>query len=163
DAATLVSGGHHEQEFSVTTPTGAGIYWVEIRATDRLPAVPWITSNPIYVGTPESPPKAPIKAPAGSSRSLLGGGVSASNWRAEQPMRMSVQLRSDRGRWQRSLYVDAVNQDRTVSFDDLMPASFAESDKPPLAEIRSILMVVDSTNTKPGTSGRIWITQPRLE
>ena len=83
--------------------------------------------------------------------------------RAEQPMRLSVQLRSDRGRWQRSVHVDTVNQDRTVYFDDLTPAGLTETGKPPLAEIRSILFVVDSTNTKPGTSGRVWIVNPRLE
>ena len=77
-------------------------------------------------------------------------------------MRLSVQLRSDRGRWHRSVYVDTFSQERTVSFDDLTPAGITDTDKPPLAEIRNILFVVDSTNTKPGTSGRIWITQPAL-
>jgi len=83
--------------------------------------------------------------------------------RAERPMRLSVQLRSERGRWQRSVFVDAVSQERTVFFDELTPAGETDTDKPALAEIRSILFVVDSTNTKPGTSGRVWITQPRLE
>ena len=78
-------------------------------------------------------------------------------------MRLSVQLRSDHGRWHRSVYVDTFNQERTVYFDDLTPAGSTDSDKPALAEIRSILFVVDSTNTKPGTSGRVWITQPSLE
>ncbi len=77
-------------------------------------------------------------------------------------MRVSVQLRSDTGRWQRSIYVDTVNQERTVYFDDLMPAGITGSDKPPLSEIRNILFVVDSTNTKTGASGRIWITNPAL-
>ena len=83
--------------------------------------------------------------------------------RAEQPMRVSVQLRSTNGRWQRSIYVDKVSQKRTVYFDDLTPASLTDTDKPQLSEIRNILFVVDSTNTKPGTSGRIWITAPALE
>ena len=78
-------------------------------------------------------------------------------------MRLSVQLRSDRGRWQRSVYLDTTNQERSVFFDDMFAAGEAETGKPTLAEIRSVLFVVDSTNTRPGTSGRVWITQPRLE
>jgi hypothetical protein len=83
--------------------------------------------------------------------------------RAEQPLRVSVQLRSDRGRWQRSVYVDTTDQERTVFFDELRPVEGAATDKPPRAEIRSLLFVVDATNTKPGTSGRVWITNPTLE
>ena len=83
--------------------------------------------------------------------------------RAEQPMRVSVQLRSDRGRWQRSVYVDTGDQERTVFFDDLTAAAGADTDTPPRAEIRSLLFVVDATNTKPGTSGRVWITNPALQ
>ena len=229
DGTTVVAGDRHEQDFSVTAPAGPAVYWVEVRATGQLPAVPWITSNAIYVRAAESTGNVPARPPATSTRSLIGGPAS-SNWRvehdatslaavevvsmtsssdgtgavvptvrfrfglsggaaagqyaalvfdlpeglarhdriaftvrAEQPMRLSVQLRSDRGRWQRSVYVDAVNQERTVNFDDLTPAGVAETDKLPLAEIRSILLVVDSTNTKPGTSGRVWITNPRLE
>jgi hypothetical protein len=226
NGTTLVSDGHHEQEFSVTAPDGPGIYWVEIRATGRLPAVPWITSNAIYVGAAESAPKVPLRSPPSRVQPLLGGPAPA-NWRvehdptslaavdlpattsasaadangvrlrfglsggaaagqfaalvvdlagglaqndriaftvrAEQPMRLSVQLRSDRGRWHRSVYVDTSNQERTVYFDDLTPAGLTETGKPPRAEIRSILFVIDSTNTKPGTSGRVWITSPALQ
>jgi hypothetical protein len=229
DGTTVVSGDRHEQDFSVTAPAGPAVYWVEIRATGRLPAVPWITSNAIYVRAAELTRNAAARPAATSMRSLIDGPAS-SNWRVEQdatslaavdvaamtlspdgtgtvvptvrfrfglsggaaagqyaamvvdapdglarhdriaftiraerPMRLSVQLRSERGRWQRSVYVDAVNQERTVFFDDLTPAGVTETDKPPLAEIRSLLFVVDSTNTKPGTSGRVWITQPRLE
>jgi hypothetical protein len=229
DGTTVVSGDRHEQDFSVTAPAGPAVYWVEIRATGRLPAVPWITSNAIYIRAAELTRNAAARPAATSMRSLIDGPAS-SNWRVEQdatslaavdvaamtlspdgtgavvptvrfrfglsggaaagqyaamvvdapdglarhdriaftiraerPMRLSVQLRSERGRWQRSVYVDAVNQERTVFFDDLTPAGVTETDKPPLAEIRSLLFVVDSTNTKPGTSGRVWITQPRLE
>ncbi len=226
DGTNLVSGGHHEQDFSVTVPERPGLFRVEIRATGRLPAVPWITSNAIYVGALKSAPTDPRTPPA-SVQPLLGG-AEQTNWRvehdptslaavdlaattsaastpaganevrlrfglsggpaagqyaalvvdlpkglarsdrlafavrAEQPMRVSVQLRSDTGRWQRSIYVDTVNQERTVYFDDLMPAGITGSDKPPLSEIRNILFVVDSTNTKTGASGRIWITNPAL-
>ena len=78
-------------------------------------------------------------------------------------MRISVQLRSDRGRWQRSVYIDTVDQERTVYVDDLTPAGGVGTDTPPRSEIRNILFVVDALNTKPGTSGRVWIGEPRLE
>ncbi len=83
--------------------------------------------------------------------------------RAERPMRISVQLRTERDRWQRSVYVEAFNREQTVLFDDLRPAGPTASDKPPLADVRSLLFVVDTTNTKPGASGRIWITGPVLQ
>lgn len=226
NGATLVSGDRHEQDFSVTAPDGPGVYWVEIRATPRLPAVPWVTSNAVYVRAPEFPPKpAPPARPPATRVQPLFNGRSAVNWRvehdpaslaavdvatsatatgagesalrlrfglpggaaagpyaalvvdlpngvfpndrvgftvrAERPMRISVQLRTDHGRWHRSVYVDTFNQQRTVFFDDLTPAG--GTDKPALAEVRSILFVVDSTNTKPGTSGRVWITNPALQ
>ena len=226
DGTKLVSGDHHEQDFSITVPEGPGVFWVEIRATGQLPAVPWITSNAIYVRASNAAPIDPQKA--SSSVQPLLGGAAGMNWRvehdptslaavdlpatasgesapaganevrlrfglpggpaagqyaalvvdlanglarsdrvafavrAEQPMRVSVQLRSDTGRWQRSIYVDTVSQERTVYFDDLTAEGAADTDKPPLSQIRNILFVVDSTNTKPGTSGRVWITNPAL-
>jgi hypothetical protein len=50
-----------------------------------------------------------------------------------------------------------------VYFDDLTPAGGGGTDKPARADIRNILFVVDAVNTKPGTSGRMWIVEPRLE
>ena len=58
NGAALLSGGHHEQDFTVAAPGGAGVYWVEIRPAGS-PAVPWITSNPIYVRAPDAPAAAP--------------------------------------------------------------------------------------------------------
>ena len=86
--------------------------------------------------------------------------------RAERPTRISVQLRVESPhvqRWQRSVYVDAFAQERTVYFDDLTPVGATETWKPPLADVRHILFVVDTTNTKPGTSGRFWIKSAALE
>src|SRR5262249_4305747 len=56
--------------------------------------------------------------------------------RAERPMRISVQLRTEHDRWQRSVYVDTFNRDCTVMFDDLLPAGPTATDKAPLAEVR---------------------------
>jgi hypothetical protein len=84
--------------------------------------------------------------------------------RAEQPMRVSVQLRAgERGRWQRSVYVDGTDSERTVFFSDLVPVGETETFKAPLADIRSILFVIDTTNTKPGSSGRVWIQKAALQ
>jgi hypothetical protein len=83
--------------------------------------------------------------------------------RAERAMRVSVQLRKPGGattsweRWQRSVRVEPFDREHTVFFDDLMPIGETGTFRPPLADVRSILFVVDTTNTKPGSSGRLWI------
>ncbi len=226
NGATLLSGDHHEQDFNVTAPAGPAVYRVEIRSSTPR-SVPWITSNPIYVATPESAPGPPQHREATQQQALLGpaartswrvehdptslaavdvlatapdsSGASGSQARfrfglstgapagqyaalvvdlmtglglsdrvtfkarSEQPMRVSVQLRSDGGRWQRSVYVDTSDRERTVYVDDLRPAGGVGPEAPPRAQIRNILFVVDAINTKPGASGRIWIAEPRLE
>jgi hypothetical protein len=88
--------------------------------------------------------------------------------RADRPMRMSVQLRTlDAGRalrrWQRSVYIDTVDRYHTVDFDDLVPSEGSEAATPPLEEVTQILFVVDTTNTKPGSSGRFWLKSAALE
>lgn len=93
--------------------------------------------------------------------------------RAEHPMRISVQLRwpgqGDLERWQRSVFVDTVSQEYTIDFDDLRRVNALASDagqparEPHLATVRSLMFVVDSTNTKPGTSGHLWISRVALE
>jgi hypothetical protein len=89
--------------------------------------------------------------------------------RADRPMRISVQLRTSRPggayeRWQRSVYVDATAQTRTVYFDDLTPIDIvADRRTPPLADMSHVLFVVDTTNTNPGASGDIWISDVVLQ
>ena len=223
NGVTVLATGRQEQDFSLEAPGGAGVYWVEIRPAAPAPDVPWITSNPIYVRTPEPDQTAGVRPAAGQRQPLLGA-TARTKWRveydppslgaidlpegpeaaanpqarlrfglatgpaagqfaalvvdlmaglglndrltftarAEQPMRVSVQLRSDRGRWQRSVYVDTADRERTVFFDDLTAVAHSDTDRPPRAEIRSVLFVVDATHTKPGTSGRLWITNPAL-
>ena len=83
-------------------------------------------------------------------------------------MRLSVQLRAPSAdaageRWQRSVYVEATNRERRVYFDDLTPTGATDSRKPPLEQVRSILFVIDTTNTRPGSSGRVWIKTAALE
>ncbi len=88
--------------------------------------------------------------------------------RAEHPMRISVQLRGGAGeaageRWQRSVFLDTAEQDHTVYFEDVMPVGETHTFRPPLAAVRSMLFVIDTTNTKPGASGRIWIKRAALQ
>ncbi len=90
--------------------------------------------------------------------------------RAEHPMRISVQLRAgddqgeaSRERWKRTVYVDMTAQEHTIFFDDLMPVGETHTFKPIVNGIRTLLFVVDATNTKMGDSGRIWIRGATLQ
>jgi hypothetical protein len=222
--STVLSGGRHEQDFTVPTTGEPAVYWVEIRATGRPNPLTWLRSNPIYVRGPELPPRPAPRPAAGESRPIFdgrtddgwhvehdaeslaadepapavgtddlrfrfglaggppGGQVAALVYdtpsgvarydrlrfsiRAERPMRVSMQLRdgsNPAGRWQRSIYVDAALQEHTVFFDDLVPAGVTSAPRPDLTAIRSVLFVVDANNTRPTTSGRIWIRFAALE
>jgi len=82
-------------------------------------------------------------------------------------MRVSVQVRAEVAgvgrRWQRSIYIESTEHDRAVMFRDMTPVDGTGPSSPPLAEVRSLLFVVDTTNTAPGASGRVWLSDPRLE
>lgn len=81
--------------------------------------------------------------------------------RATQPMRLSVQLRVPVGtegeRWHRSIYLDTNPRQVTVFFDEMTPHGPTTRRRPVLANVRDVLFVVDTVNTAPGASGRIWI------
>ena len=66
-------------------------------------------------------------------------------------------------RWQRTIYVDTSHQERTIYFDDLTPVGQTHTPLPVVAAVRSVLLVVDATNAKPGDSGRIWIRRAELQ
>jgi hypothetical protein len=88
--------------------------------------------------------------------------------RADRPMRISVQLRTpDVGRtlrrWQRSVYVDTSAREQVVEFDDLTPSPGTEAGKPPLDQVNAVMLVVDTVNTKPGSSGSLWVSSPALQ
>ena len=89
--------------------------------------------------------------------------------RAEHPMRMSVQVRVPGGtgeageRWQRSVYLGPFNQDRIVTFRELTPIGWTRTAAPRWSDVRSVLFVIDTVNTKPGASGRVWIKRAALE
>lgn len=197
---------------------GPATYRVEIHLPDApgQPPVPWVLSNPIYVGlgaktvavprplsqvmaqyqngparewTVASNPRSQavldvVPGSGGTQLSMrfgLGGTMSESPYaalvmpagpiagydrlmftaRASQPMRLSVQVRApttDEGeRWHRSIYVDESGRDVTVFFDDMRPRGPTNQPRPDLAAVHAVLFVVDTVNTRPGTSGQIWI------
>jgi len=82
-------------------------------------------------------------------------------------MRISVQLRNwakpVNERWQRSVYVDTFEQERTLFLDDLTPIGSPSTWRPVLSELRGVLFAVDTTNTRPGSSGRVWISGVALQ
>jgi hypothetical protein len=80
---------------------------------------------------------------------------------AEAPMRISVQVRAEvegaaPERWERSVFVDSTERSKTVRFDRMTPVGRTHTPAPPLHGVRAIMFVVDTTNTKPGASGRLW-------
>ena len=88
--------------------------------------------------------------------------------RSETPMRVSVQLRAPvnpdyQERWERSIYLEPKDRAISVFFDDMTPVGTTQTYRPPLPNVRSIVFAVDRTNTKAGTSGRIWLRNIRLE
>jgi len=80
---------------------------------------------------------------------------------ADKPMRLSVQMRAPTRpggqRWQRSVYLDTEPRDITVFLDDVRPVESGSSWYPDLSKADSLLFVVDTTNTRPGTSGHVRI------
>jgi hypothetical protein len=87
---------------------------------------------------------------------------------AEQPLRVSLQVRAavtgDRDeRWQRSVYVGQAAAAHTVFFDDLAPVGATRTLRPPLDQVHSLVFVIETTNTRPGSTGRLRVTAPTLE
>ena len=88
---------------------------------------------------------------------------------ADRPMRLSVQLRVPKGgedaeRWRRSVFVDTAPREVTVYFDDMSPVRRASAARhPSLADVRSLLFVVDTVNTKVGTAGQLFVDDVRYE
>ena len=87
--------------------------------------------------------------------------------RAEVPMRVSVQVRAavpggPPERWERSVFVDTTEQTRLVRFAEMTPVGRTSEARPPRPGVRTIMFVVDTTNTSTGSSGRLWLGAPRL-
>src|SRR5690606_31947119 len=79
--------------------------------------------------------------------------------RADRPMRIWVQLRAsslgDGDRWGHSVYLDPQSgaEMKELFMGDFVSLGPTTSERPPLAAIDSLLLVVDTVNSRPGTSG----------
>jgi len=85
--------------------------------------------------------------------------------RAEHPMRISIQFQP-LGRaegWQRSVYLDEVNREQTIRFDQTAPLGSTRTPQPDPKAIHDILFVVDTTHARPGSSGRVWLKSVTLQ
>jgi hypothetical protein len=82
---------------------------------------------------------------------------------AQTPMRLSLQLRDPATgrRWARSVPLGPERVERVVPFADMRGV---EDGAPPVAleTVDSILFVVDTTNTVPGSQGTLWLGDLRL-
>jgi hypothetical protein len=204
------------------TGEGPGSYRVEavLPGAPGDPPLPWMVSNPIYVGDPPGAIGAPSLPPArarlvwpaqtwhlekdagsdASWRTTEQGGVirhtldyrlaaesrspfvalvtfdagamhDASRFAfqgaADRPMRLSVQVRLLEGtaqrRWHRSVYLSPEPRDVSILFADMREAGTGARRPFDPARIQSLLFVVDSVNTPPGSGGVVWVEGLRTE
>ena len=86
--------------------------------------------------------------------------------RASRPMRLSFQVRlpgaADSQRWGRSVYLDEQTRRFVIRLEDLEPIGRTSSLRPVAARIRSLLFVVDTVNTLPGSGGTIVLSNVSL-
>jgi hypothetical protein len=85
--------------------------------------------------------------------------------RASRPMRLSLQLRlpdgGDGQRWRRSVYLDTTARPVSVPLQDFEPVE-TTTRRPIVAPVRTLLFVVDTLNSAPGSEGVIWISDVAL-
>jgi len=204
-----------------TTSEGSGTFRIEAYTVGGpgTPAVPWIVSNPIYVGlapptrdaleTLQSRIPARISEAAGEygsgdtsavtvaaqtdsgSRTFTGDpallwsfalspGTAAGQFAAaaipvgglagfdrvrfsvsaSAPMRVWVQLRAPVGateRWGATFYADLETRTVDIPFTRFRAIGVTSSAAPPLDRVDSLLFVVDTLNTLPGSKGQLTI------
>jgi hypothetical protein len=109
--------------------------------------------------SPDSP--APYAALVFESLDLTGTDRLLLRARADQPMRLSVQLRhpsssADGERWGSSVYIDETDREYEIPIDAFRPIGQA-SGAPPLGRIDRILLVVDAVNHRPTHQGHLLI------
>jgi len=218
DGAVLYETQGESLRVDVGREIGAYHFEAYLPGHDRRSGVPWLLSNPIYIGlrdvhrqasTMPAVSTATIRAPvatvswqseasADSASALhlgqLRDGTPALEWRfsvangerrsqyaairfpvgrgrlsefdrlqlrvvTDAPRRIWAQLRSDeRGiRWGRTFYLDSSLRGVELPFSAFRAISSGAAGEVPLDQIDSVLLVVDTVNSRPGTSGAIWI------
>jgi hypothetical protein len=90
--------------------------------------------------------------------------------RADAPMRVAIPLRApgngtagDGERWRRSVYLDSTPRTISLPFADFRGVPGARAGQAPLAEVNSLLFVVDLVHTPLGGSGSVWLDDVRLD
>ena len=85
---------------------------------------------------------------------------------SSRPTRIWVQVRIPGGThersWHRSVYLDETPRTVMVAFNDMRPLEPTTSGSPVLAEVRDVLFVVDTVNTRPGVSGQFWLDEVKV-
>ena len=85
---------------------------------------------------------------------------------ASAPMRLFVEFRLPGGRdgerWSHSIYLDATPRPIIVRMASVTPVGFTATRRPIVARVKSILFVIDTLNTAPGSHGVIHLSGVRL-
>ena len=97
-------------------------------------------------------------------RALAAAGVTqvAMTAAAARPMRASVQIRVPDGRglrWQRSVYLDATPRAIAIPLREMTPIEAPPGAPLALSKADTLLVVVDTVNTVPGTSGLVRVSR----
>jgi hypothetical protein len=154
-------------------------------ATDRWPIQggPWhvekdsISTANVVSGSPQDPVEFSYQLSGGTKagqyaalvlstgNALRGHARLAFQAQAARPMRISVQARQpSRGeRWQRSVYLDGTPRDISIPFTEMTPVVPTPTATFDPAAIDTVLFVVDTTNTAPGSEGKFAISGLRVE
>jgi hypothetical protein len=97
----------------------------------------------------------------------VGGGLATQDGlhlraQSDAPRRVWAQLRApgapDGERWGKTFYLDGSLSAVDLRFADFRPLGPVSTDRPPLDRVDSLLLVIDTVNTAPGTSGAVWLT-----
>ena len=85
---------------------------------------------------------------------------------SDTPMRLSLQVRVPGGRdgrrWRKSLYLDREARTYVISLSELEPVERGSALRPIVAKVQSVLLVIDTVNASPGSSGVVHIRDVRL-
>ena len=150
-----VMGTPRPEDWTVehSTPSEAAVDVVTAGLARKETLFRYALSGPESVG--------PFAAAALPVDGLAGAGAVQLRIRADRPMRVSVELRvtGPKGdeRWRQSAYVDGTARTVTLQPGRVRPLTVGQSAGPVMADVRSVLVVVDTVNTPSGTAGRIWI------
>jgi hypothetical protein len=83
--------------------------------------------------------------------------------RASDPLRLFVELRDDRGqRWRHSVYLSTASREIVLPYTDFTPIAGGTAALN-VAQIHTLLFVIDMTNARPGTKGSVTLGEVRLQ